>query len=202
MLSGGRGIAGECASSSPPPVLSDLTEPPRMLAVALQAASELCMMVCRRGKQLSARQRRHLGRAQLWWQCDRTDPPQGGSACRFVPTMDIISSRPCTPAMGYADLCNVVTRNRHFGDDLCVVRTGELKPQFLSSPQNPRPDLRNTPRAFRRSVCATCARCAHTDMSLACLSLNISRDADAHRRHLPVDALTVVAPILTKSTPE
>ena len=52
------------------------------------------------------------------------------------------------------------------------------------------------------SVCAICARGAHTDMSLACPSLNISRDADARRRHRSVEALTVVAPILTKSTPE
>ena len=44
---GGQGIAGERASSPPPPVLSALTEPPRVLTVALQAASELQIVVFR-----------------------------------------------------------------------------------------------------------------------------------------------------------
>ena len=77
MLGGGRGIAGERASSSPLRVLSLLTEPPRCSPCALQATPQLRTTVCRRREQLSARARRQRGTTRLWWPGDRTNRRRG-----------------------------------------------------------------------------------------------------------------------------
>ena len=77
MLGGGRGIAGERASSSPLRVLSLLTEPPCCSPCALQATPQLRTTVCRRREQLSARARRQRGTTRLWWPGDRTNRRRG-----------------------------------------------------------------------------------------------------------------------------
>ena len=77
MLGGGRGIAGERASSSPLRVLSLLTEPPRCSPCALQATPQLRTTVCRRREQLSARARRQRSTTRLWWPGDPTNRRRG-----------------------------------------------------------------------------------------------------------------------------
>ena len=57
MAGSGRDVAGERASSTPPPVLSVLTHSLLLLTVALQATAALFVMIVRARERLSTRPR-------------------------------------------------------------------------------------------------------------------------------------------------